>query len=56
MAAWSAEEKGTPSEGMNLRGQLQYLAFSVFEVCVGILWPSMMKVRAAAPRHRSFAA
>jgi hypothetical protein len=30
---------------MDLRGQLQYLAFNVFEACVGIFWPSMMKMR-----------
>ena len=43
-AGWLGE--GGKEGGMNLRGQLQYLAFNVFEVCVGIFWPSMMKMRA----------
>lgn len=42
---WLAEEGGAEEVGMDLRGQLQYLAFNVFEACVGIFWPSMMKLR-----------
>lgn len=36
--------KGQP---ITLQGKLQLLAFCVFEVCVGIFWPSMMSMRAA---------
>lgn len=35
--------KGKP---ITLRGQIDMLAFCVFEVCVGIFWPSMMTMRA----------
>ncbi len=30
---------------MTLSGQIQFLAFNVFEGCVGLFWPSMMKAR-----------
>jgi hypothetical protein len=30
-----------------MQGKIQLLAFCVFEVCVGIFWPSMMSMRAA---------
>eukprot|EP00882_Tetradesmus_deserticola_P007088 GHRQ01007461.1.p1 GENE.GHRQ01007461.1~~GHRQ01007461.1.p1 ORF type:complete len:443 (+),score=163.37 GHRQ01007461.1:163-1491(+) len=36
--------KGQP---ITLHGKIQLLAFCVFEVCVGIFWPSMMSMRAA---------
>eukprot|EP00878_Enallax_costatus_P036918 GHUV01041539.1.p1 GENE.GHUV01041539.1~~GHUV01041539.1.p1 ORF type:complete len:102 (-),score=2.04 GHUV01041539.1:665-970(-) len=35
--------KGKP---ITFRGQIDMLAFCVFEVCVGIFWPSMMTMRA----------
>ncbi|CAH2044316.1 unnamed protein product [Thlaspi arvense] len=39
----------TPSkvktEGMSLTGCIQLLGFCVFEACVGIFWPSIMKMR-----------
>ena len=31
--------------GINLAGKVQLLAFCVFEACVGLFWPSMMKMR-----------
>jgi len=31
---------------MTFSGQIQFLAFNIFEGCVGLFWPSMMKVRA----------
>jgi hypothetical protein len=33
-------------DGLALQGQVQMIAFCVFEVCVGLFWPSMMKMRA----------
>jgi uncharacterized membrane protein YgcG len=30
---------------MTVSGQIQFLAFNVFEGCVGVFWPSMMKMR-----------
>jgi hypothetical protein len=35
--------KGQP---ISAAGKMQLLAFCVFEVCVGVFWPSMMKMRA----------
>jgi len=35
--------KGQPIQAA---GKIQLLAFCVFEVCVGVFWPSMMKMRA----------
>ena len=31
--------------GITFHGQLQLVAFCVFEFCVGLFWPSMMKMR-----------
>ena len=31
--------------GITFEGKIQLLAFCVFEGCVGIFWPSMMKMR-----------
>ena len=31
--------------GITFEGKLQLVAFCVFEACVGIFWPSMMKLR-----------
>lgn len=31
--------------GITFEGKIQLLAFCVFEACVGIFWPSMMKLR-----------
>lgn len=36
-------EKGGP---MPLQGYIKLVGFCVFELCVGIFWPSMMKMRA----------
>lgn len=33
--------------GISFEGQIQLVAFCVFEFCVGLFWPSMMKMRAA---------
>lgn len=33
--------------GITWQGQVQLGAFCVFEFCVGLFWPSMMKQRAA---------
>lgn len=38
---------GLKGQPITLQGKLQLLAFCVFEVCVGIFWPSMMSMRAA---------
>ena len=32
--------------GISWEGQIQLAAFCVFEFCVGLFWPSMMKMRA----------
>eukprot|EP00475_Leptophrys_vorax_P000974 TRINITY_DN10513_c0_g1_i1.p1 TRINITY_DN10513_c0_g1~~TRINITY_DN10513_c0_g1_i1.p1 ORF type:complete len:169 (+),score=18.55 TRINITY_DN10513_c0_g1_i1:2-508(+) len=32
-------------EGISLSGQLQLIGFCLFEICVGIFWPSIMKMR-----------
>lgn len=32
--------------GISLQGQIQLAAFCGFEFCVGLFWPSMMKMRA----------
>lgn len=34
------------SPGISLEGQIQLVAFCVFEVCVGLFWPCMMTMRA----------
>ena len=31
--------------GITFEGKVQLLAFCVFEACVGLFWPSMMKMR-----------
>lgn len=31
--------------GITLKGQVQLVAFCVFEFAVGLFWPSMMKMR-----------
>lgn len=36
---------GSPGSGLPLGGQIKLLAFLGFEVCVGIFWPSLMKLR-----------
>lgn len=33
--------------GISFEGQIQLVAFCVFEFCVSLFWPSMMKMRAA---------
>ena len=33
------------SAGITFEGKVQLLAFCVFEACVGLFWPSMMKMR-----------
>lgn len=42
-----AEAVKPAGDGLALQGQLQMIAFCVFEVCVGLFWPSMMKMRAS---------
>lgn len=32
--------------GITFNGKVQLLAFCLFEVCVGVFWPSMMTMRA----------
>ena len=34
-----------PAAGISFDGKLQLAAFCVFEACVGLFWPSMMKMR-----------
>ncbi len=34
-----------PASGISFDGKLQLAAFCVFEACVGLFWPSMMKMR-----------
>ncbi len=41
-----AEKAAARSAGLSVQGQVQLLAFCVFEVIVGIFWPSMMTMRA----------
>ncbi len=36
---------GEIAGGITFTGQIQLLGFLVFEVCVGIFWPSLMKMR-----------
>lgn len=43
---WARAGTGSKQGGMTLGGQIQFLAFNVFEGCVGVFWPSMMKARA----------
>lgn len=43
-ACCAAGLKGQP---ITFHGKVQLLAFCVFEMCVGIFWPSMMSMRAA---------
>lgn len=31
--------------GITFKGKIQLIAFCIFEACVGIFWPSMMKLR-----------
>ena len=38
---------GVGCAGISFQGQIQLIAFCVFEFCVGLFWPSMMKMRAA---------
>ena len=42
---WARAGTGSKQGGMTLGGQIQFLAFNVFEGCVGVFWPSMMKAR-----------
>ena len=42
----SGASAGTGPSGISLEGKVQLLAFCVFEVMVGIFWPSMMTMRA----------
>jgi len=35
----------TPSEGITAGGRLNLLGFCLFECCVGVFWPSIMKMR-----------
>ena len=42
---WARAGTGSVQGGMTLGGQIQFLAFNVFEGCVGVFWPSMMKAR-----------
>lgn len=35
-----------PHAGISLQGKIQLAAFCGFEFCVGLFWPSMMKMRA----------
>lgn len=37
---------GEPPGDITAAGMLQCLAFCVFEVCIGLFWPSMMRMRA----------
>ena len=34
-----------PAAGISFDGKLQLAAFCVLEACVGLFWPSMMKMR-----------
>ena len=42
--AWPDADTWRGAQGMTLGGQIQFLAFNVFEGCVGVFWPAMMKV------------
>ena len=42
----SGASAGAGPSGISLEGKVQLLAFCVFEVMVGIFWPSMMTMRA----------
>ena len=41
-----AEKATVPDQGISVEGQVQLIAFCVFEVMVGLFWPSMMTMRA----------
>ena len=41
------EKDGNTTGGISFQGQVQMLAFLVFEFMVGIFWPSMMKMRSS---------
>lgn len=43
---WLRLLTGARPGGMTLGGQVQFLAFNLFEGCVGLFWPCMMKMRA----------
>lgn len=42
-----AGSAGLTGKPITTSGKVQLIAFCIFEVCVGIFWPSMMKMRAA---------
>lgn len=44
-----ADAGGGAVGGITFEGKVQLLAFLVFEVCVGIFWPSIMSVRSPNP-------
>ena len=46
-ATTPAQLCGAGCAGISFQGQIQLIAFCVFEFCVGLFWPSMMKMRAA---------
>ena len=39
-------EPVTAETGISFSGKIQLLSFCVFEVCIGLFWPSMMRMRA----------
>ena len=50
MVKWreeSCSQHWLRSTGISFQGQIQLVAFCMFEFCVGLFWPSMMKMRAA---------
>eukprot|EP00879_Flechtneria_rotunda_P006971 GHRR01007318.1.p1 GENE.GHRR01007318.1~~GHRR01007318.1.p1 ORF type:complete len:366 (+),score=93.50 GHRR01007318.1:391-1488(+) len=46
MALDTTKDPSLKGKAITLKGQIQLLAFCVFELCVGIFWPSMMSMRA----------
>jgi hypothetical protein len=42
------DTKQAAAGGITFEGKVQLVAFLVFEVCVGVFWPSIMSVRARA--------
>lgn len=42
----SAGDDALPGQGITWSGKVQLLSFCVFEVCIGLFWPSMMRMRA----------
>lgn len=41
-----SNKNGVKDAGISSSGKIQLLAFCVFEVCIGLFWPSMMRMRA----------